>query len=132
MFLFSAIKRRWNEPLGYREILRVGLPLIMSMMSLTLMQLVDRFFLSHHSMNSIAAVVPASYAHMTPYFLVMGTVSYTTVIVAQYVGSQAPHRVGPAVWQGIWGAIVGGIFIATLWFVAEPIFKAAGHPPRGH
>lgn len=127
MFLFSQIRREWNVPNGYKEILRIGLPLVAGMLSTTLMQFFDRLFLSHYSVDAIAAAAPAAYAYMTVLFFLMGIVSYTSVIVAQYTGSQAPHRVGPAVWQGIWCAVIGGAALANLVWVAEPLFAFAGH-----
>lgn len=130
MMLFAGIRREWDVPNGYREILRIGLPLIVGMVSTTLMQFFDRLFLSHYSVDTIAAAVPAAYAYMTVLFFLMGIVSYTSVIVAQYVGSLAPKRVGPAVWQGIWCALLGGFFLANLLWVAEPLFAFAGHAPE--
>nr|QFU78452.1 Multidrug resistance protein MdtK [uncultured bacterium] len=130
MFLFSGIRKEWNVPNGYREILRIGFPLIVGMLSTTLMQFFDRLFLSHYSVASIAAAAPAAYAYMTPLFFLMGIVSYTSVIVAQYTGSQAPHRVGPAVWQGVWCAVFGGLLLANLLWIAKPLFAFADHAPE--
>ena len=44
----QALAARWHAPQGYREVLRVGLPLIASMASTTVMQFTDRLFLSHY------------------------------------------------------------------------------------
>lgn len=128
--MFARIRNEWNVPNGYREILRIGLPLVMGMLSTTMMQFFDRLFLSHYSVDAIAAAAPAAFAYMMVLFFLMGVISYTSVIVAQYMGSLAAHRVGPAVWQGIWGAVGGGILLANLIWIAKPLFAYAGHDPH--
>ena len=46
-------------PGGYREVLRVAWPLIISMGSFTLMTFADRMFLARYSTTAIQAAVPA-------------------------------------------------------------------------
>lgn len=127
---FSAIvRKRRDEPQGYREILRVGLPLVAGMTSSTVMQFTDRLFLSRYSVDAIAASMPASIASMTIVMTLMGVCGYTSVLIAQYVGSKAPHRVGSALWQGIWSALVAGLLLCLTWWMAPPLFALAGHEP---
>ena len=44
--------RRWKSRNGYRDVLSVSLPLIVSMGSVTLMQFTDRIFLGRYSLAS--------------------------------------------------------------------------------
>ena len=123
-------RQRWNAPQGYAEILRVGLPLVASMASSTVMQFTDRLFLSQYSVDSIAAALPASLASLTIMLTLMGVCGYTSVLIAQYVGSGAPNRVGSALWQGIWSAFAGSLVLGSTWWLAEPLFALAGHDPQ--
>ena len=52
---------------------------------------------------------------------------YTSTFVAQYIGANRPERVGPAVWQGIYFSIIGGVVLALFSIFPDPIFKLIGH-----
>ncbi len=127
MNLFASIARRHRAPLGYAEILRVGLPLVAGMCSTTVMEFTDRLFLSHYSVDAIAAVMPATMAWLTMALTLMGICGYASVLVAQYVGSGAERRVGTALWQGIWCALAGGAITLSAALAAEPFFRLVGH-----
>ena len=127
MFLVRALKERWHAPQGYAEILRVGLPLVASMASSTVMQFTDRLFLSKYSVDAIAAALPAALASLTLMLTLLGVCGYSTVLIAQYVGAKAYHRVGSAMWQGIWCALFGALLLASSWWLAEPLFAYVGH-----
>ncbi len=127
MSLISSLQRRYRAPLGYAEILRVGLPLVAGMCSTTVMEFTDRLFLSHYSVDAIAAVMPATMAWLTMSLTLMGICGYATVLVAQYVGSGAEHRVGAALWQGLWCALASGGITLGAGFAAEPFFRFVGH-----
>ena len=120
---------RWYAPQGYREVLRVGLPLIASMASTTVMQFTDRLFLSHYSVTAIAAALPAGIMALTLQLAFLGICSYISVFIAQYVGAGANNRVGAALWQGIWVALLCGIVLVLPCFIAEPLFAWADHGP---
>ncbi len=127
MSFAAFLRRRWRAPFGYAEILRVGLPLVAGMCSTTVMEFTDRLFLSHYSVDAIAAVMPATMAWLTVSLTLMGVCGYASVLVAQYVGSGAERRVGAALWQGIWCALAGGGISLAACFVAEPFFRFIGH-----
>lgn len=129
MEIIDKIRKRHQEPQGYAEILRVGLPLVAGMASSTVMQFTDRLFLSRYSVDAIAAALPASVASMTIVLTLMGVCGYTSVLIAQYVGSNSPHRVGSALWQGIWSSLGASILLCFTWGIAEPLFALAGHEP---
>lgn len=130
MFGFNYLRKHWNEPQGYRDVLRIGLPLLASMASVMVMQLTDRFFLSHYSIDAIAAATPAGMASATLQFTLQGICSYATVLAAQYVGARSLHRVGSAVWQGIWCALICSVLLVVSCLFARPLFELAGHEPQ--
>lgn len=129
MNLLESFRQRRDAPQGYAEILRVGLPLVAGMASSTVMQFTDRLFLSHYSLDAIAASMPASIASMTLAMTLTGVCGYTSVLIAQYVGSGALHRVGSALWQGIWCALIGSLLLCLTWGAAVPLFDLVGHEP---
>ncbi len=114
--------------MGYRQVLAVGLPLVVSMGSMTVAQFTDRVFLSGYSLDAIAASLPAGIAQFLFTSFFMGIAGYVNVFVAQYTGAGRPRRVGAALWQGIWLALASWLLMSLLWFVA-PLFEHLGHPP---
>ncbi|MDR2892450.1 MAG: MATE family efflux transporter [Deltaproteobacteria bacterium] len=130
MSIITYVRANWHAPQGYAEVLRVGLPLLAGMASIMVVQFTDRLFLSHYSMEAIAAVTPASFAALTLYMTMFGVCSYTGVLTAQYVGARAPHKVGPAIWQGFWCTLLCAIILFTAGFFAEPFFALVGHEPE--
>lgn len=128
--LISKIKRRWAGNCGYGEVLRVGLPLVISMASVTIMLFTDRLFLSHYSLEAIAAALPAGLAHLTLILTLSGLCSYSSIFIAQYVGAKQKDKVGLSLWQGIWLCLFCSIIPIIGYFLAEPIFKLVGHDPE--
>ncbi len=121
---------RWSQPGGYREVLKIGLPLVVSMGSATVMQFTDRIFLSNYSLDTIAAATPAGMLSFLFACFFLGVVNYGTVFVAQYTGAGRPGRVSASVWQTQYFCLGAGLILAALSFTAEPIFSISGHPPE--
>jgi MATE family multidrug resistance protein len=120
---------RWSKPNGYRDVLAISLPLVASMGSITVMQFTDRMFLANYSINAIAAALPAGIAAFTSIAFFMGVATYTNAFVAQYTGARALDRVGAALWQGIYFSILSAAFLASLFFISNPLFDLIGHSP---
>lgn len=122
--------KRWNGPGGYSHLLSVGMPLVMSMISHSVMQFTDRIFLANYSIDAIAASLPGSITSFLFIAFFMGVAEYVSVFVAQYTGAVRHERVGAAIWQGLWFCIPASLFLASLALVAEPIFILGGHAPQ--
>jgi MATE family multidrug resistance protein len=114
----------------YRQVLRVSLPLVVSMSSTMIMEFTDRIFLANYSLDAIAAALPAGIAAFLFISFFLGTAQYLNVFVAQYTGSGRLQRVGPALWQGIYFSVLAAAAMAGLFFLAGPIFALGGHPPE--
>jgi MATE family multidrug resistance protein len=52
------------------------------------------------------------------------------VFVAQYTGSGEREKVGAAVWQGLYFTFGASLILASLYFIAGPLFDGAGHSPE--
>ena len=120
---------RWSRPGGYKEVLKVAYPLILSTGSWSIQHFVDRVFLSWYSQDAIAASLPAGMLQFTFASFFFGTAAYVNTFVAQYVGADRPNRVGPAVWAGIYFGLVAGVIILCLRPFAHHFFEWAGHDP---
>lgn len=127
--VIRSLQQRWYAPGGYREVLTVGLPLVASMASTTVMQFTDRLFLSRYSVETIAAALPAGYTQMLFLLTFMGVTGYATVLIAQNIGAGKADRAGRFLWQAIWASLFFGFIMGCLSFVAKPIFALAGHDP---
>ena len=74
-------------PGGYREMLRVAYPLVLSMGTFTIMQFCDRIFLAHYSSTSIQAALPAGILSFTLICFFHALAGYSGTFVAQYHGA---------------------------------------------
>lgn len=108
----------------------VSLPLVMSIAGTTVMEFTDRVFLSNYSMDAIAAAMPAGYTAFLVMTFFMGVAGYLNVIIAQYTGAGAGHRIGASLWQGIYFSIFSGLILCGIAFTGEALFQLAGHPPE--
>lgn len=127
--MFADLRQRWSADGGYREFLRIAVPLILSTASWSVQHFVDRVFLAWQSTEALAAVMPAGMTAFTIISLFMGIAGYANTFVAQYIGARRPERVGPAVWQGIYLALFSGLLALLPALLAEPLFELVGHDP---
>ena len=121
------IKNRWDCGGGYREVLVVAIPLILSTATWSVQHFVDRMFLTWYSPETIAAAMPAGMLNFSLISIFMGTAGYVTTFVAQYHGAKRYHRIGPALWQGVYISLFGGIVLLCAIPLARPIFSIVGH-----
>ena len=59
MIVVSSVRRRWRAEGGYRQVLAMAVPLILSTGSWSLQGFINRMFLVWHSPESLAAAMPA-------------------------------------------------------------------------
>ena len=123
------LKTRWNDPGGYREVLVIAIPLILSTATWSIQHFVDRMFLTWYSPEAIAAAMPAGMLNFSMTSIFMGTAGYLSTFVAQYYGAKRYHRIGPALWQGVYMSLFGGLVIVCAIPFAEPVFRLVGHSP---
>ncbi len=123
------LKWRWRRAGGYREVLVVAIPLVLSTATWSVQHFVDRMFLSWYSPEAIAAAMPAGMLYFSLVSIFMGTAGYATTFVAQYYGAGRCHRIGPALWQGVYISLLGGLVLLGAIPFAGPVFKLVGHSP---
>src|SRR5712672_3571130 len=103
-----------HAPGGSRELLALAAPLIVSQSFMTVQVFVDTVLLSWYDPRAMSASFPAVMWFWLPFGLLQVTAGYTSTFVAQYTGAGRPHRVGPAVWQGIHFALLAGLLMLLI------------------
>ncbi len=61
----QSLRKRWNSDGGYREVLVIAIPLILSTATWSVQHFVDRMFLTWYSPETIAAAMPAGMLNFT-------------------------------------------------------------------
>ena len=112
---------------SYHDVLRVSMPLVISMTTTVVMTFTDRVFLANYSIDAIAAALPAGIIAYVFLVFFADTAGYTNVIIAQYTGAGALQRVGSALWQAIYFAVIAWLIMVGLSFGAGPLFRLVGH-----
>lgn len=114
---------------GLGELFQVAYPLIISTASNTVMQFINRVFLSRYSADALAACVPAGILSFTFICFFMGTTSYTNAFVSQYYGKGKAASVSVAVWQGVWLGLISGLILLALTPAGICLIGLSGHEP---
>jgi len=125
--MLIAIKNRWSTQGGYKEVLTIAVPLILSTGAWSILLFFDRMFLSWYSEDAIAAALPAGMASFSMLCLFIGTAAYVNTFVAQYYGAAEERKIGAIVWQGIYFSCLSLILIIPAYFLAKPFFELMGH-----
>ncbi len=112
------------------RILAVGLPLVVSMSSTTIMEFTDRLFLGWYSLEALAAATPAAILALLLVTIFFGTLSYVSVFVAQYIGGKQSQMVGLVFWQGLYLVFGAALLIAFFSLYLSKIFALVGHSPE--
>ena len=115
---------------SYADIMRVSMPLVISMTTTVVMTFTDRIFLANYSIDAIAAALPAGITAFVFLSFFADTAGYSNVIIAQYTGAGHLQRVGSAMWQGIYFSIVAWLIMVGLSLGAGPLFEFVGHAPE--
>lgn len=115
---------------GILNVLRVALPLVLSSSCHALNMFMDRLMLTRYSQPSAAAALMSGLTSFTLQCFFVGAVGYAGTFVAQYSGARQYRRVGTAVWQGIFIALAGALFMASCCLWVPKLFIALGHAPE--
>lgn len=102
----SVEKKLTAYPQGsLRELWHIAFPLVISLMSVSLMLFLDRLFLAHYSIEAMNASAHAGALTQFLQFWTIATASIAEVFVGRYNGAQRYQKLGQPVWQMIWLAV---------------------------
>jgi multidrug resistance protein, MATE family len=116
-------------PGGSKELLTLAAPLVLSQGFMTAQVFLDTILLSWHDSREMAASFPGVMWFWLLFSVLQMTAGYTSTFVAQYSGAQRPHRVGPAVWQGIRFSVLAGLLFLVVIPAAPFLIAVGGHSP---
>ncbi len=114
-------------PGGYRELLAIAVPMILSSGTQSMMYVIDRVFLTWHSEAAVAAALPAGMIFWSLLSFPFGVVSYGNAFVAQYDGAKQPGRAASCVWQTAYFAVACGMLLAIPALWSAWLFQIIGH-----
>lgn len=104
--LFIKQKGLTPYPQGsLRELWQISFPLVISLMSASLMLFLDRLFLARYSLTALNAAAHAGASVQFLQFWSIATVSIAEVFVGRYNGAGKLEKIGKPVWQMIWLAL---------------------------
>ena len=125
--MIHRFKQRWGKQFGYREILILAIPLILSTGSWSIQQFVDRMFLSWYSEEALAAAMPAGILNFSFICLFVGTVSYAGTFVSQYMGAKEESALGRVLWHSLYLSLIGAGMMLIVAPFSDVIFRIIGH-----
>src|SRR4051812_21425109 len=114
-------------PGGSRELLALAAPLVVSQGFMTVQVFLDAVLLAWHDPREMTASFPAVMWYWLSFGFLQITAGYTSTFVAQYTGAGRPHRVGPAVWQGLYFAAGAGLLFLAMVPAAPYLIALFGH-----
>jgi MATE family multidrug resistance protein len=110
--------------------LRLAAPMVVTTVSFTVMQFVDRFMVSRLGTTALAAIMPAGIVSFVPAGFAIGAMTAVTTFVSQSFGRGAMRDCSNYCWQAIYAGIAYCTAVAVVVWPAAPwIFKAMGHMP---
>lgn len=118
---------RWA---GVREVMSMSGPIILGMLSYTVMEFCDKVMVSYMGTDALAAVGSAGIGSFTLCTLYMGIISVVSTFVAQCYGRGTPQFCARYCWQGIYLSFLGIVFSALLWPVSPALFGLMQHTPE--
>ncbi|HEY3378846.1 MAG TPA: MATE family efflux transporter [Armatimonadota bacterium] len=124
-----ALREWWRGESGYHEVLALAWPLFLSQGSMTILQFIDRMFLTWYSPAGMAAAGSSGMLSFTMQALFLGLTGYAGVFVAQYTGAGKPRQAIAAVWQALYLSVLASLIILLLLPVGGLVFRLAGHDP---
>lgn len=117
------------HPVGSkREFWTLTWPLMVGLLSSTLMLSVDRLFLSHWNYLALNAAATVGMAYYMFLVIPMGVVEIAEVLVGRLHGQERHREIGNAAWQMVWVALaLLPLFCLIAYFAPLLLFKGSGN-----
>jgi len=113
-----------------RYMLKLAAPMVVTNISFTVMQFVDRFMVSRLGTEALAAILPAGIISFVPVSFVIGVMTSVNTFVSQSLGRGKKRDCSNYCWQAIYmGLAYLLVVVAIMWPAAPWIFRTLGHEP---
>jgi len=115
--------------LGY--MFRLAGPMVVTTISFTIMQFVDRFMVSRLGTEALAAILPASMTSFLPGSFAIGVSVGIATFVSQSLGRGRKQDCSSYCWQAIYmGLAYFLVVLAVMWPTAPALFRWMGYEPE--
>ncbi|RKY24728.1 MAG: hypothetical protein DRP62_03135 [Planctomycetota bacterium] len=126
----SHSQHRVADETSLKYMLKLAAPMVVTNISFTVMQFVDRFMVSRLGTEALAAILPAGIVSFLPASFAMGVITSVNTFVSQSLGRDDKRACSNYCWQVIYMGLAYFVFvIAIMWPAAPWIFTAMGHGP---
>jgi len=118
-----------TDETSLRYMLKLAAPMVVTTISFTIMQFVDRFMVSRLGTDALAAILPAGLVSFLPSSFAIGAMASLNTFVSQSLGRGVKKDCSSYYWQTIY--VGSAYFVVTLlimWPTAPWIFKMMGQP----
>ena len=126
--------RRFVDLFGIKhagEIVRLATPIVMTMLSQTLMWTVDTIFLGHYSSLALAAAGLGGILTWTAYSLFNNFSRISNTFVSQAHGKGDDPTVGHYTWQVIYVSILSGLVLTVAGYYSDHLMPLTKNPIDG-
>lgn len=110
------------------DIIRLAWPMMIGMLSFTVMDFTDTLVAGQLGKTEVAAVGLATTAMLLINALFLGLFESVKIFVAQAVGANDEEKTRHGAWQGVWIALVAGVIVLGLGQFGPLFFKMSGAP----
>jgi MATE family multidrug resistance protein len=118
-----------TDETSLRYMLKLAAPMVVTTISFTIMQFVDRFMVSRLGTNALAAILPAGFVSFLPSGFVIGAMASLNTFVSQSLGRGNKKDCSNYFWQAIYmGFAYFVVVVVIMWPAAPWIFKMMGQP----
>jgi len=119
-----------EDPTSLKYMLKLAAPMIVTTISFTVMQFVDRFMVSRLGTDALAAILPAGFVSFLPGGFAIGAMTSLNTFVSQSLGRGSKKDCSNYFWQAVYiGFAYFLVVVAIMWPAAPWIFKMMGQPP---
>ncbi len=113
-----------------RYMLKLAAPMVVTTISFTVMQFVDRFMVSCLGTEALAAIWPAGLVSFVPGGFALGALASLNTYVSQSLGRGDKKECSSYFWQALYmGLLYFVVVVVIMWPAAPWIFKMMGQPP---
>lgn len=120
-------KSNGESNVSFKNILRITYPVVLSMLSLNIMQFVDRAFVANSSLTQFSATMPSSFLANSIASIFLGITGYVATLVSQYYGANKHKNCSSTMWQGVYLGMIFSVVLLVLSPFASNIFSIMGH-----
>jgi len=118
-----------DDVTSLKYMLKLAIPMIVTNISFTVMQFVDRFMVSRLGTNELAAILPAGIISFLPASFALGVMTSVNTFVSQSLGRGENKNCSNYCWQAIWmGLFYSVVTFLVMWPAAHWIFETMGQP----